>query len=438
MDETGNKKVNTDQRKQQLKKYGFYALLCVIFTGAMWIIFRPSSTGEKKEKEGTGFNTELPDPKNRGIIGDKAKAYEMDGQREQKQEKRKSLADFVSLIGGNSSADAVLTEDEPERPSTVQVKTAPPASVKNSASAYREINRTLEHWNDGPPATGADEQAELALQWRIQELERKLEEQETKKHAEDEQLALIEKSYELANRYMSNNPTATQEAVDIELEAGTKQTESASGRGKNTTSPVKQVREQTVSALAQDIPDAEFIESFNRPRNTGFLTPDAGMGVNERNTISAVVHDNHTLINGQSVRLRLTEPMAAGGRVIPSNTLLTGIAALQGERLHIFISSIEHGGAIIPVEITAFDYDGQEGIYVPGTLELDAAKEIAANMGNAVGTSFTLTQNAGQQIASDLTKGAMQGVSQYMNKKIRQVKVTLKGGYRLLLLPKQQ
>ncbi|KAA6318421.1 hypothetical protein EZS27_031562, partial [termite gut metagenome] len=67
----------------------------------------------------------------------------------------------------------------------------------------------------------------------------------------------------------------------------------------------------------------------------------------------------------------------------------------------------------------------------------DAAKEIAANMGNTVGTGFTMTQSAEEQIASDLTKGAIQGVSQYMNKKIRQVRVTLKGGYRLLLLPKQ-
>ncbi|KAA6305671.1 hypothetical protein EZS27_042677, partial [termite gut metagenome] len=44
-------------------------------------------------------------------------------------------------------------------------------------------------------------------------------------------------------------------------------------------------------------------------------------------------------------------------------------------------------------------------------MELDAAKEIAANMGNTVGTGFTMTQSAEEQIASDLTKGAIQGVS---------------------------
>ncbi|KAA6305450.1 hypothetical protein EZS27_042897, partial [termite gut metagenome] len=196
-----------------------------------------------------------------------------------------------------------------------------------------------------------------------------------------------------------------------------------SDKSKNTVSPIKQVQEQTVSALAQDIPNTELTANFNPPRNLSFNPPDAGMGVSEKNTISAVVHHDQTLINRQSVRLRLTEPMMAGSAIIPSNTILTGIAALQGERLGIFISSIEQGGAIIPVEIRVFDSDGQQGIYIPGSLELDAAKEIAANMRNTVGTGFTMTQSAEEQIASDLTKGAIQGVSQYMNKKIRQVRV---------------
>jgi conjugative transposon TraM protein len=128
--------------------------------------------------------------------------------------------------------------------------------------------------------------------------------------------------------------------------------------------------------------------------------------------------------------------MIAGTTVIPVNSILTGTAALQGERLGISIHSIELGGAIIPVEIMVYDSDGQQGIFIPNSLELDAVKEIAANMGSSVGSGFTITDNAGAQITSDLTKGAIQGVSQYMQKKIRQVKVHLKGGYRVLLLPK--
>ncbi|KAA6318319.1 hypothetical protein EZS27_031656 [termite gut metagenome] len=418
MDENIN--VNKDKQKQQLKKYGFYVLLAVIFAGIMWMIFRSPASGKEKEKEETGFNTEIPDPKNRGIIGDKTKAYEMDGLGQKEQEKQKSLDDFASLIGGeNKSGNVKLMIEDSEQGNPSRVKTGITSSISSSASAYRDINRTLDNFYREPEPI-ADEQEILALEWRIQELEKKLEEGEIKKNTADEQFALIEKSYRLAAKYMPGSQTGTpQERVDIELEAGTKQTAQIRGKGENTVSPIKQVHEQTVSALAQDIPNTEFTASFNRPRNLGFNTPDAGMGVSEKNTISAVVHHDQTLINGQSVRLRLTEPMMAGGTVIPSNTILTGIAALQGERLSIFISSIEQGGAIIPVEIRVFDSDGQQGIYIPGSLELDAAKEIAANMGNVAGTGFTMRQSAEEQIASDLTKGAIQSVSQYMNKKIR-------------------
>lgn len=163
---------------------------------------------------------------------------------------------------------------------------------------------------------------------------------------------------------------------------------------------------------------------------------DGKESVTEKNTISAIVDNDQTVVDGQSVRLRLTEPLMAGSAIIPENTIITGMAKIQGERLDILIASIEHDKTIIPVEMTVFDSDGQKGIYIPGSLEMDALKEIAANMGQSVGTSFSITQSAGQQIASDLTKGLMQGTSQYLTKKIRQVKVKLKSGYRLILMPK--
>jgi conjugative transposon TraM protein len=431
--------VNKDAQKQKLKKYGFYALLFLLFAGAMWVIFHPSASDKEKEKQVAGFNTQIPDPKNDGMIGDKTKAYEIEALKQREEEKRKSLGDFSSLIGveNDLASPRVELSGEVDKPGL-------PDPIQNSASAYQDINRTLSNFYE-EPQPAVNEQDILALEWRIQELEQKLEAEETKKKSTDEQLELIEKSYQLAAKYMPTTQTATAppfsvpETVDIELEAGMKQPAKETAKnGKQAASPIKQVREQTVSALAQNISNAEFIAGFSRPRHLGFNTVDAGGGISEKNTISAVVHDNQTLINGQSVRIRLTEPMMAGNTVIPANTILTGIAALQGERLGIFISSIEQGGAIIPVEITVFDSDGQQGIYIPGSLELEAAKEIAANMGNAVGSSFTMTQSTEQQIASDLTKGAMQGVSQYMNKKIRQVKVTLKDGYKLLLLPKQE
>lgn len=99
---------------------------------------------------------------------------------------------------------------------------------------------------------------------------------------------------------------------------------------------------------------------------------------------------------------------------------------------------MEHSGNIIPVELAVYDNDGQPGIFIPGSMEANAMKEMAANMGQNLGTTISITnQSAGDQLLSELGKGAIQGVSQYISKKMRQEKVRLKSGHALMLYQKQ-
>ncbi|WP_394358527.1 conjugative transposon protein TraM [Porphyromonas gulae] len=74
---------------------------------------------------------------------------------------------------------------------------------------------------------------------------------------------------------------------------------------------------------------------------------------------------------------------------------------------------------------------------MPGSENLSALKEMGANIGGTAGTSFTFASSAKDQIISDAARGVMQGASQLLQKKLRTAKVTLKGGYRLYLLPTQ-
>jgi conjugative transposon TraM protein len=94
-------------------------------------------------------------------------------------------------------------------------------------------------------------------------------------------------------------------------------------------------------------------------------------------------------------------------------------------------------GRIIPVEISVYDMDGQSGIFIPGSVETTALKEVAASMGQGAGTSISITQGttAGQQLAADVGRSLIQGASQYVSKKLRATKVTLKAGHSLLLMP---
>ena len=158
----------------------------------------------------------------------------------------------------------------------------------------------------------------------------------------------------------------------------------------------------------------------------------------DRNTIPACVHGTQTVSDGQALRIRLLEPMVVDDRFIPKGTILTGGARMEGERLDILVQAVEYKGTVIPVELEVYDADGQRGIPVPNSMEYDAAREIAANMGTSMNGSINISTDAGAQIASDLGKGVIQGVSGYVAKKMRTVKVTLKAGHRLLLHSPEQ
>ena len=66
-----------------------------------------------------------------------------------------------------------------------------------------------------------------------------------------------------------------------------------------------------------------------------------------------------------------------------------------------------------------------------------AAKEAVASVGSSGISSISVTHNAGQQAAMDLVRGAMSAGSQYLNAKMREVKINLKAGYQLLLISKE-
>ena len=96
---------------------------------------------------------------------------------------------------------------------------------------------------------------------------------------------------------------------------------------------------------------------------------------------------------------------------------------------------MQYEGNVIPIELQVYDLDGGAGISVPVSEEISAVKEIAANAGSGLGSSITITDDAGTQLLSDLGRSVIQGTAQYIGQKMRQVKVTLKAGYRVLLLP---
>ena len=408
----------TPQQIQQRRKMIVFPLMFLAFAGCMYLIFAPSGKEDVNVESVGGFNADIPLPAEDGIIADKQKAYEQAMMNRKQQDKIQSLQDFG------------FTEDNaPEEPQA-EIELMPEEDAQprrgggasSSANAYRDINRQLSTFYETPPV---DEEKE-ELKRQVAELTDRLQQQQNATPTTDDQMALLEKSYELAARYINDGGQVAQVPVTGGIER------------KPDAVAVQALRETTVSGLQQPMSDADFIHAYSQPRNYGFNTAVGTGYAMGRNTIAACIHQDQTLTDGQAVKLRLLEPMQAGNIVVPKNTLVAGTAKVQGERLDIVVSSIEYTGNIIPVELAVFDTDGQKGLSVPSSMEQEAFNEAMANIGSGLGTSISFAQSAGQQVAMDVTRGLLQGTSGYLAKKFRTVKVKLKAGYKVMLYAKQQ
>ena len=424
---------NALKRKEQIKKilvYGGMVMLCLV---SFYFIFKPSKEQVQAEQQKVGFNAELPDPRGAGIEADKIAAYELEDMRVKQEQKMRTLEDFTAMTTNDEEEEVVEIPEEPRYTggggsSYRSGSSSRSNSFSTSTSAYNDINATLGSFYEEP----REDPEKEALKAELEELKQSMAQQQNSQPTYADQVALLEKSYELAAKYMPGN-AATSEGAAEEVETTTRS-------GKAKAQPVGHVTTPVVSALAQPVSDSVMIARMAQSVGSGFHTA-VGEAPKQtaRNTIKACVHGDQTIISGQSVRLRLLEAMRVGKYVLPRNTLITGEGSIKGERLDIEILQVEHNGTIIPVELTVHDNDGQAGIFIPGSMEASAAKEMAANLGQNLGTSISITnQSAGDQLLSEVGRGAIQGVSQYISKKMREEKVHLKSGYTLMLYQNNQ
>lgn len=425
-------KIVSEEQVQQRKKFFVYTLLGLVFCVAMWLIFAPSPKVEQESQQ--GFNTNVPLPIQANLIDDKQAAYEQDLLKQKQDERRMQMQDLASMFEQEPEAQEEVSQ--PKSGSVASGSKQPRETVYASANAYQDMNRTLGSFYEQPKVDAEKEE----MKKELAELRELLAERKSENETIDDQFALLEKSYELAAKYMPR--------AEVKAGAGSPADQGGEAvpadspgekNGKAIVESVGLIKEQVVSSLAQPTDDHVLGQSDIQARRLVFYSASDVKAEADKNTIAACIHGDQTITDGQSVRLRLMEPMRAGKIVIPQNTIVTGSGKIQGERLGISITTLEYDGRLIPVELLVTDSDGQRGIFIPGSVEINAIKEVAANLGSNLGTTISITnQSAGDQLLSELGKGTIQGASQYIAKKMRTIKVNLKEGYQLMLYQEKQ
>lgn len=191
-----------------------------------------------------------------------------------------------------------------------------------------------------------------------------------------------------------------------------------------------------VSIIDQDpIADEDFNYALPVSRNTNafYSLENLTLLSEESNAIEAVIHETQTLTSGSTVKLRLVNDVYINGVLVPKDNFLFGIASLNGERLSIQIKSIRYENSLFPVALSVYDMDGLNGVYIPGAITRDATKQSTDRALQSIGLT-TLDPSLGAQAAS----AGIETAQNLLSKKVKLVKVTVKAGYQVLLLDKNQ
>lgn len=199
-----------------------------------------------------------------------------------------------------------------------------------------------------------------------------------------------------------------------------------SAKQRNVVFPVTVNKKTTVTSLLDtNTNDQQF--------NVGFFGVDETNKEEESTSIEAVVHATQTLVHGSIIQMRVATDLFINGIQIPKGTKLNGKVSLNDERLEINISSLRYGKHIFPVELEVFDMDGMAGIYIPGAISRDVAKESAQSSLQQMDI-LTLDPSFRAQAAT----AGVNTLKQLLGRKVKQVKVVVKEGHRLLLRDKKR
>ena len=186
-----------NKQKEQLEKGLVFGGLGLLFALSMWFIFAPS--GKEKSAAQQGLNDSIPQATTEQLTGNKLKAYELGDKSRQDEQTREEMGRLSDYFDSNTAPS------ESERAEAA----ASTAKIESSMHRYEENNRLLNSFYAPDP----NEQEREALRSELDNLKKELASKNENEDAEEKrQLALMEKSYQMAAKYLPQSSSTTNAA----------------------------------------------------------------------------------------------------------------------------------------------------------------------------------------------------------------------------------
>ncbi|MFC6268285.1 conjugative transposon protein TraM [Frigoriflavimonas asaccharolytica] len=140
------------------------------------------------------------------------------------------------------------------------------------------------------------------------------------------------------------------------------------------------------------------------------------------NFIKAVIDENNKGYLGSRIRFRLLEDINVGKHKISKGAILYGqISGFSLQRVNLNVVSILNNGEILPINLSVFDMDGMQGLYVPQSDFREMLREMGSN--SVQGTQM---DNGGESFFTSLFSSLFSSTSKTISNMIRQNKAKLK------------
>lgn len=228
--------------------------------------------------------------------------------------------------------------------------------------------------------------------------------------------ALAELERALAEARLKGQQSVEQPAPVVEASASVTATQTV------------EVKDGAVNALSDD-DAAHTVVKAKRPSSSYFNT--LAENEPEPSLIKAIIDEDIKAVDGSRVRLRLLDDVEINDVFLPKGSYLYATMSGFGQqRVKGSVKSLMVNDDLVKVNLTIYDTDGMEGLYVPNSSFRETAKDIA---GGALDNSMTLNSNTSgmdnvTQWGWNAIQNAYQKTSSAISKAIKKNKVKLKYG----------
>lgn len=142
----------------------------------------------------------------------------------------------------------------------------------------------------------------------------------------------------------------------------------------------------------------------------------------ESSFVKAVIDENVTGYLGSRIRFRLLEDVFVGKVKLEKGTVLYGhISGFTLQRVNLNIVSVMKNGTILPINLSIYDSDGMQGLFVPNSAFREMLRELGSN--SVQGTNMDA---GGKGFYTSLLSNAFRSASQTAANLIRTNKAKLK------------